>query len=193
MPFTDGKVGTHKGSSILNTWVEKKKLHLIGWNKVSTPIDMGGLGIFEMKARNFAILAKLYWRIAFSLDMPWAQMLTNKHLTLARLRGETRNQTASCIWKACKDGGIVFNKDLKCSIANGDKVCAWDDFWLPSGPLRNQIEGPLATGEKRLSVKSFLANMDNISFNLPHRIVQEIKGISVAANPNQEDILVWAL
>ena len=72
MPFTDGKVGTHKGSSILNTWAEKKKLHLIGWNKVTNLIDMGGLGIFEMKARNFAILAKLCWRIASSLDMPWA-------------------------------------------------------------------------------------------------------------------------
>ena len=41
-----------------------------------------------------------------------------------------------------------------------------------------------------LSVKSLLNNMESISFSLPHRIVQEIKGILVAANPNQEDILI---
>ena len=51
---------------------EKRKLHLVGWNKVTNPIDLGDLGIFEMKARNSAILAKLCWRIASSLDMPWA-------------------------------------------------------------------------------------------------------------------------
>nr|POE76510.1 putative ribonuclease h protein [Quercus suber] len=120
------------------------------------------------------------------------QMLTNKYLTSTHLRGETRNQLASCIWRACKAGGIVFNKRLKWSIANGDKACLWNDFWLPLGPLRNQIEGPLTEVENRLLVKSFLANMDSISFNLPHKIVQEIRGIPVAADPNQEDILIWA-
>ena len=34
--------------------------------------------------------------------------------------------------------------------------------------------------------------MDNISFILPHGIVQEIRGIPVAENPDQEDILVRA-
>ena len=121
-----------------------------------------------MKARNSAILAKLCWRIASSPDMLWAQKLTNKYLTPTHLRDETRNQTASCIWRACKARGIVFNKRLKWSIANRDKAFLWNDFWLPSGPLRNQIKGPLAEGENRLLVKSFLANMDNISFNLPH-------------------------
>ena len=103
--------------------------------------------------------------------MPWAQMLANKYLTLARLRGESSKQTAFCIWRACKVGGIVFNKGLKWSIANGDKVCLWNEYWLPSGPLRNLIERPLADGEDRLSVRSFLDNMDNISFILPHGIV----------------------
>ena len=71
-------------------------------------------------------------------------------------------------------------------------MCLWNDYWLPSRPLRNLIEGPLADGEDRLSVRSFLDNMDNISFILPHGIVQEIRGIPVAENPDQEDILVWA-
>ena len=71
--------------------VEKKKLRLVGYNKVNNPIDMGSLGIFEMKAKSSTILAKICGRISSSLDMPWAQMLINKYLTLARLSGETRN------------------------------------------------------------------------------------------------------
>ena len=118
-------------------------------------------------------------------------MGSNAHyLTPTCLRGEVRSQTASHIWKAYKEGGIIFNKGLKWSIANGEKVSAWEDFWLPFGPLRNQVEGPLAKQENRLSVKSLLNNMESISFSLPHRIVREIKGILVTANPNQEDILI---
>ena len=118
-------------------------------------------------------------------------MGSNAHyLSPTCLRGEARSQTASHIWKAYKEGGIIFNKGLKWSIANGENVSAWEDFWLPSGPLRNQVDGLLAEGENMLSVKSLLNNMESISFSLPHRIVREIKGILVTANPNQEDILI---
>ena len=104
--------------------VEKKKMHLVGWNKDTYPIILGGLRIFEMKVRNSEILAKLCWWIASSPDMLWAQMLTCKYLTPHRLRGEARKQPASRIWKACKEGGVIFNKGLKWSIANGESVSA---------------------------------------------------------------------
>ena len=39
--------------------VDKKKIHLVRWNKVTNPLNLGGLGIFEMKARNSTLLAKL--------------------------------------------------------------------------------------------------------------------------------------
>lgn len=47
---------------------DKKKIHLVGWNKVTNPKELGGLGIFQAKAQNSALLAKLCWRIASSLD-----------------------------------------------------------------------------------------------------------------------------
>ena len=104
--------------------VDKKKMHLVGWHKVTNPTNMGRLGIFDMQARNTALLGKLCWWIASSLEMLWAQMLTCKYLTLLRLKGHSRNQTASRIWKACKVGGVIFNKGLRWSIANGESVSA---------------------------------------------------------------------
>ena len=50
--------------------VEIKKMHMVGWSKVTMPQDLGGLGIFQMKARNAAILAKFCWRIASSPNCP---------------------------------------------------------------------------------------------------------------------------
>ena len=170
----------------------KKKIHLVGWNKVTNPKELGGLEIFQAKARNSALLAKLCWRIASCPDMPWAHMLICKYLTPSRLGVGGRKLPASRIWAACKDGGVIFNKGLKWSIANGNMVKAWGDFWLPSGPLRHQIEGPLTEGEENISVKMLLDNWSSISFILPDNIVKEIQGTPSAVNSNQEDILVWA-
>ena len=74
---------------------DKKKMHLVGWHKVTNPTNIGGLGIFDMHASNVILLAKLCWQIASSPKMLWAQMLTCKYLTPLHLRGHSRNQTAS--------------------------------------------------------------------------------------------------
>ena len=103
---------------------EKRKLHLVGWDKAIAPTNLGGLGIFQTKARNSAILAKLCWRIALNLEADWAKMLTNKYLTPTGLSERGRRLPASCTWAACKDGGAIFNKWLKWSISNGEAVNA---------------------------------------------------------------------
>ena len=30
---------------------DRRKLHMVGWNKVTNPTNLGGLGIFQMKAQ----------------------------------------------------------------------------------------------------------------------------------------------
>ena len=118
-------------------------------------------------------------------------MLCRKYLTPARLSGRGRKYPASRTWKACKVGGVIFNKGLKWAIFNGEGVNVWNDFWLPSGPLRCQIQGPLVEGEENCTVKDFLSDERSFSFVLPELIVQEIRGIPLALNSSREDILIW--
>ena len=73
-----------------------------------------------------------------------------------------------------------------------EKVMSMDDFWLPSGPSRKQIEGPLAKGENNMSMKMFLNNPDGLSFNFPAIIMNDIQGIPLASCPDQKDRLIWA-
>lgn len=42
----------------------KKKLHLVGWSKITKHKKEGGLGIQAAKAKNIALLAKLNWCLA---------------------------------------------------------------------------------------------------------------------------------
>jgi len=39
-----------------------KRIHWVGWDKVTKPKEEGGLGLQSAKGRNVAILAKLNWR-----------------------------------------------------------------------------------------------------------------------------------
>ena len=38
---------------------EKRKLHMVNWQTVTLPKDLVGLGLFQMRQRNQALLAKL--------------------------------------------------------------------------------------------------------------------------------------
>ena len=42
---------------------EKRRLHLVGWEKIIRPKDEGWLGIQSARAKNIALLAKLNWRM----------------------------------------------------------------------------------------------------------------------------------
>ena len=42
---------------------EKRRMHLVGWEKIIRPKDEGGLGIQSTRAKNIALLAKLNQRM----------------------------------------------------------------------------------------------------------------------------------
>ena len=132
---------------------EKRRIHLVCWDKVTLPKELGGLRLYKMKERNYAILAKLCWRLAWENEALWAQLLAAKYLTASRMTNEGSKLPCSSCWTACKKGGPIYVKGLKWSVKNGETVKVWTDFWLPMGTLRSLIEGPCAV-EKRLSLLS---------------------------------------
>ena len=59
--------------------VEKRKIHLVSWKKVTIHKNLGDLGNFSLRDRNKALLAKFCWRISTEHEAPWAQMLSAKY------------------------------------------------------------------------------------------------------------------
>ena len=176
---------------------EKRRLHLVGWDKVTLPKELGGLGLHKMKDRNNALLAKLCWRLACEKEAPWAKMITTKYLSPRRMTEEGKKLPCSSCWAACKKGGPVYVKGLKWSVKNGESVKIWADFWLPLGVLRSVIEGPLNRNEDLITVKQcFDHNYEwqghCLSFVLPDHILNAIKATPLSCNQEAEDTLQWA-
>ena len=47
-----------------------KKMHWVGWRKVTKPKKEGGLGVQTSKGRNIALLSKLNWWLHIECDSP---------------------------------------------------------------------------------------------------------------------------
>ena len=62
-----------------------RKIHWIGWQKVTKPKEEGGLGLQEVKGRNTALLAKLNWRFHIEEDALWVRVLKRKYCSNRRL------------------------------------------------------------------------------------------------------------
>ena len=176
---------------------EKRRMHLVCWDKVTLPKELGGLGLHNMKERNNAILAELCWRLACEKEAPWAKMLVAKYLSTSRMTDEGRKLPCSSYWAACKRGGPIYVKGLKWPMKNGETVKVWTDFWIPVGTLRSLIKGPLYRDEELITVKQcFDHNHEQqapcISFDLPDHILNAIKATPLSCNNEAEDSLQWA-
>ena len=62
-----------------------RKIHWIGWQKVTKLKEEGGLGLQTTKGRNLALLAKLNWRFHTEGKVPWVQVLSKKYCSSRRL------------------------------------------------------------------------------------------------------------
>ena len=76
---------------------EKRRLHLVRWETVMLPKELGGLGLHNMKDINNALLAKLCWRLACEQEAPWAKMLVAKYLSPSRISKVGRKLPCSSI------------------------------------------------------------------------------------------------
>ena len=63
---------------------EKRRMHLVGWEKVIRHKEERGLGIQSARAKNLALLAKLNWRVYHEKEALWARVLLTKYCFNAR-------------------------------------------------------------------------------------------------------------
>ena len=83
-----------------------KKVHWIGWQKVTRAKDEGGLRLQTVKERNIALLAKLNWRLNTENETPWAKSLKAKYCNCRRVNTPNANRLpCSCVWAAIKKAG----------------------------------------------------------------------------------------
>lgn len=114
---------------------EKRKVHLLNWDKVCKPKNMGGLGLREARDMNIALLSKLVWKVETGDSGPWAKLLKEKYFgTDAFLRAKTRT-SASHTWRSICSYKSVLTKGISKIIGDGSSTSFWHERWIGDKPL----------------------------------------------------------
>lgn len=70
--------------------MEKRKVAWISWKKILGPKESGGLGIGSLKAQNFALLGKWWWKfLDYKLGL-WKDVIKSLHRPNGSLEGTSR-------------------------------------------------------------------------------------------------------
>jgi hypothetical protein len=79
---------------------------LVAWKQLCLPKKEGGLGLFDLKARNKSFLAKQLWNIHLKTDSIWIQWVHHFYLQQNTLWAVTAHHSSSPLWKS-----IILLKD----------------------------------------------------------------------------------
>jgi ribonuclease HI len=176
---------------------DRKKMHMISWDKVCRPKDLGGLGLYSTKSRNLALLAKLNCRVMEEPDSLWAKILIANYC-LNGIMDErlVTPRSGSSNWKGLRRGHEVFGKGFRWVVNNGHSLSFWHDLWVDDNPLRVLVQGPLSSWEDSLRVCDVIEggsmwDFSKISLGISANIHEAIKVTSVCQNRHIPDKRVW--
>ena len=175
---------------------DRKKMHLVGWNKIVKSKEKGGLGIQAARAKNIALLLMLNWRMYHEQDANWAKVILHKYYLGLRARSSNPNKLPSSLnWKAIKMGFPIFLKGVCCGIGDGSRVRVWLDNWIRGESLRDMIEGPLNQGDLNMIVAEFwhdeVWNWEVVSFVLLEAIKDKIRATPIRSSGERRDTIMW--
>ena len=105
------------------------------------------------------------------------------------------SRNSSHVWKAFERGVKWLFKDMRWLIGDGCLINVWHDNWIPGGPLKYCIEGPLSHSEDEIKVEFMHQvgawNLESLTILLPNEIKELIRSIPLAQYHIQLDKLIW--
>lgn len=81
---------------------DRRSTHVVGWEQICQPRNMGGLGIRVLQKHNITMLAKLAWRFSINKDALWSQVLLTKYGVFEGWEIPLNRGGGSLIWRGLK-------------------------------------------------------------------------------------------
>lgn len=113
---------------------DKKKYHLINWERVCTDRRKGGLGIKNLKLMNICLMCKWWWKLKNEKGI-WQEIVNKKYfLDKGTLKVESR-ATDSHAWSDLVKVKEYYIEGRQIDTRSGDKTSFWEDPWHCEMPL----------------------------------------------------------
>ncbi|KAJ9536498.1 hypothetical protein OSB04_un000335 [Centaurea solstitialis] len=107
----------------------------VAWAMVCRPKECGGLGFRRLATWNRALVVKNIWSLLSNRDCLWVSWIRNH--ALRNMGFWTARKNTRWSWVLTKMMGIRedIRRFVTVRIGDGQTTNAWEDAWLPCGPL----------------------------------------------------------
>ncbi|GLT32300.1 hypothetical protein SLA2020_069760 [Shorea laevis] len=167
------------GQFIWGSTSEKRKTHLVSWDRVTQPKKLGGLGLRSSKEANQALMAKVQWRMISEKDRLWSKAFCEKY----KIQDPKSDfKKASPVMHNIAKGNHILVKGVKWIPHSGDKILFWTDFWVGNRPLTDLLFGPFTPDSLNQKIKDVCLpsgqwKWEEIAYPLPFDLKQQIMAI----------------
>ncbi|GLT52280.1 hypothetical protein SLA2020_256280 [Shorea laevis] len=174
----------------------QNKPHLVNWEIVCQPRDLGGLGLRSARENNQALITKLGWQLVSDPNKPWCRALLAKYLHSGSLLTCPLVQAASVTWKSILRCRSLLQLGLRWRIGDGHQVKFWEDVWVGDKPLHEEALLPVAPALMDTPVSHAITttgewNETLLDHLLPRTVVDRILAIPISVYGQQEDRVFW--
>ncbi|XP_024990681.1 uncharacterized protein LOC112524970 [Cynara cardunculus var. scolymus] len=107
----------------------------LSWDVVCRPLELGGLGIKRLATWNRALLAKHVWDIVRHHNSLWVRWIYSHTLRTNHFWLVRKSSNWSWVFRKLLDIRIHVRQYFVSQIGDGTDTNAWEDSWLPCGPL----------------------------------------------------------
>jgi hypothetical protein len=110
---------------------DEVKHHLVGWDKVCAPKEVGGLRVRSLVSTNKALLGKWLWRFGVEVHHLWPRVLVAKFgSNLGGWRTKPIRGPHGCgLWKGIMSGWEDYFQHVEFVVGQGTRVSFWKDKW----------------------------------------------------------------
>jgi len=131
----------------------ERKAHLVHWNSVTKPKELGGLGLCAMRQLNSVHLAKLGGRVMNEIDSLWTRALRSKYCKVrCRLEDISMKTTDSHTWRGIAENINILCKGLGVVVGDGRTTHFWTRQWTGPKALIDLTAGQTPSNELSLLV-----------------------------------------
>lgn len=133
----------------------EQKMHTVGWTKICSPKQEGGLGLPRLWEVNKVLLAKLGWRLIAEPDILSSSVLRHKYDGWNSLNEDQKKCTASSTWRGISMNAEILRKSVRWKVKNGQQARFWTDPSLLDYPLKSVATQPIPVQQLNLTIDKF--------------------------------------